>query len=318
MALDHYVSQVHLKNFYSPNVGRLSAIRKSDLKAFQPRSQDVCRLEEGNTNPYLRENRAIEEFLLSVEPQYNRSIRLLQTNSCDAPAIFAIAGFVAYVLACSPTGQRIFSDPLAASVLSTTKILESQGTIDAPPKELGYATLSEMVEKGAISINVDPKYPQALSISAILSWVSLFGNSRWDILINKNQDTSFFTSDFPIGFETATDPRVVNKIVPLAPDIAVRILPDIELARSPTDLSFSNLRTRLLHINRAEAIEINRTLVRCAEELVFYCHNAPWVANFVRKNREYRVEATTDRIYTGRGYLNISRHRVMRVSRQES
>jgi hypothetical protein len=78
------------------------AIRKSDMKAFETRANDVCRIEEGSTNAYLRQDRAVEEFLLRVEPHYNRSIELLRHNACDKEAIFAIAGFVAYVLACSP------------------------------------------------------------------------------------------------------------------------------------------------------------------------------------------------------------------------
>jgi hypothetical protein len=75
MALDHYVSQVHLKNFYSPALdGLMYAIRKSDLKRFTPKSQDVCRIEEGSTNAYLTEDRAVEEFLKDVEPRYNASL----------------------------------------------------------------------------------------------------------------------------------------------------------------------------------------------------------------------------------------------------
>ena len=63
MPLDHYVSQVHLKKFYAPALGnRMYAIRKSDLKVFTPRSEDVCRIMDGSTNAYLREDRAIEGF----------------------------------------------------------------------------------------------------------------------------------------------------------------------------------------------------------------------------------------------------------------
>ncbi|KAA0070456.1 hypothetical protein [Tardiphaga sp. P9-11] len=75
MALDHYVSQLHLRNFYSPVLGeRLYAVRKSDLKAFTPRSQDICRIDEGNRNAYLQDERAIEEFLKEIEPKYNVSL----------------------------------------------------------------------------------------------------------------------------------------------------------------------------------------------------------------------------------------------------
>ena len=60
MPLDHYVSQVHLKNFHSPKLGEmLYAMRKPDMKAFPCRTKDVCRIEEGSTNDYLTEPRAI-------------------------------------------------------------------------------------------------------------------------------------------------------------------------------------------------------------------------------------------------------------------
>ena len=70
MPLDHYIPQVHLKKFYSPALGnRMYAIRKTDLKAFTPDSQSVCRIMDGSTNAYLKDNRAIEEFLKTIEPQ---------------------------------------------------------------------------------------------------------------------------------------------------------------------------------------------------------------------------------------------------------
>lgn len=51
MALDHYVSQVHLRSFYSPALGDLMhATRKSDLKQFCCNSKSVCRIEGGSSN----------------------------------------------------------------------------------------------------------------------------------------------------------------------------------------------------------------------------------------------------------------------------
>ena len=70
MPLDHYISQVHLKKFYSPVLGdRMYAIRKSDLKSFTSRSKDVCRTNDGSRNAYFDEDRAIEEFLKTIEPK---------------------------------------------------------------------------------------------------------------------------------------------------------------------------------------------------------------------------------------------------------
>jgi hypothetical protein len=84
MPLDHYVSQVHLKNFYSPvSPKRMYAIRKFDLKTLPCNAPIVCRIEEGSTNAYLINDRAIEDFLLAVEPKYNASVVKLQGDKID-------------------------------------------------------------------------------------------------------------------------------------------------------------------------------------------------------------------------------------------
>jgi hypothetical protein len=128
MPLDHYVSQVHLKKFYSPALGnRMYAIRKSDLKAFTPRSEDVCRIIDGSTNAYLREDRAIEGFLKTIEPNYNAALDKLITGGIDKECIYTIAGFVAYVISCSPTGMRIGSGPLMSTVETTAAYLKRGG-----------------------------------------------------------------------------------------------------------------------------------------------------------------------------------------------
>src|SRR5829696_2258688 len=102
MALDHYISQVHLKQFYSPALGELMyATKKSDLKSFRCNSKSVCRIEENSTNAYLLQDRAIEDFLLSVEPKYNSSLAKLRSGEIDGECIAAISGFVAFVSCCA-------------------------------------------------------------------------------------------------------------------------------------------------------------------------------------------------------------------------
>lgn len=92
------------------------AIRKSDLKRFQTKSQDVCRIEEGSKNAYLTEDRAIEEFLKDVEPRYKASLAKLRENKIDQECIFCIAGFAVYIVACSPAAMRIESGPMKAAL----------------------------------------------------------------------------------------------------------------------------------------------------------------------------------------------------------
>ena len=88
MPLDHYVSQVHLKQFYSPALEgkQMFGFRKRDGHVFPCQSKDVCRVQDGSTNEYLLHDRAIEEFLKTIEPKYNSALSELRTGK---PGIMA-------------------------------------------------------------------------------------------------------------------------------------------------------------------------------------------------------------------------------------
>jgi hypothetical protein len=311
MPFDHYVSQVHLKNFSSPALdGKLYAIRKSDLKRFQPRSQDICRIEDGSMNAYLTESRAIEEFLKDVEPRYNASLTKLRENKPDQESIFCIAGFLAYLISCSPAAMRIHSGPLKATLASTATLLDAQGEIPKSPESLGGKSMTELLADGTVTLEVDPKYPQAMGVTSVTNHVSVFGNSPWEILLNEHADSPFFTSDYPVAIETFDINTPINRIVPLAPDLAIRIRPDIRLSRTQPDLSFAKFKASSHKLKRKEVTDLNRLIVQCAEDLVLYRDDQPWVESFVTKNRRYRVEPITQTLKHNGGDLIVSTHRI--------
>jgi hypothetical protein len=307
MALDHYVSQVHLKNFYSPLLGEaFYAIRKAELKIFHQSSNGVCRIEENSTNAYLREDRIVEEFLKTIEPRYNSAISELQGSNISADCIYVLAGFVSYVLVCSPAGMRIQSQPIKALVEETAKLMDAKGSFPAPPPILAGKSLTDLLENGEIQVKIDPKYPQAIGITGVLSNTKVFGNSTWEILHNPHEDSPFFTSDFPIVVERARDPRVLNRIVPLAPYLAIRICPSVELNRETIDSDFANFHYRRKKLCRSEVAVINQGIVRCAESIVFSSSNQPWIQKFVARNANFRIEPKTHRVSHGRGTLMLA------------
>jgi hypothetical protein len=304
MPLDHYVSQVHIKNFYSPELGeRVYAMRKSDLKKFTPRSQDVCRIEDNSSNSYLKENRAIEDFLKNVEPRYNAAIAKLRDNKLDQEAVFVVAGFVAYVLTCSPAGMRIESAPLRNAVEAQAMILDALGEIGKAPESLGSKSITELLKEGSAVVDIDEKYPQAMGIASIGQFVSVFGNSPWEVLVVEDQENPLFTSDFPVAIEVIDAARPINRIVPLAPDLALRIIPDPSLRGARHDFTFSKSRVKYRQPHHQEVFRINRLLVQCAEDLVMYRDDRGWVEKMVTKYRSYRVETVTKKIPRGKGYF---------------
>ena len=312
VSLDHYVSQVHLRNFYSPALGGLMhAIRKSDLKRFRCNSESVCRIEEGSTNAYLKNNRAVEEFLLSVEPKYNSSVSKLRSGIIDPECIHAFAGFVAYVASCTPAAMRIHIAPLESQLQSTAAILDRQGLLPRASAILGSKTASELLADGTIHFEVDPKYPQAIGIDTMVARVSTYGNSHWEILVNDDQDNPFFTSDYPIALEEMRNRQIPNWIVPITPDLAIRIVPDIKLRGKPADLAFSSFTFLRRTLKRQETLGINRLIVQCAEDVIFYRNDQEWIADFVAKYRYHRVEVITQRVPAGTGFLNTGTQRIV-------
>jgi len=312
MPLDHYIPQVHLRNFYSTTLGnRMFAIRKSDLKSFTPRSEHICRIMDGSTNAYLLEDRAIEDFLKTIEPQYNIALEKLKAGKIDKQCIYTIAGFVAYVISCSPAGMRIGSEPLKSILGNTAAILEAQGLLPPPPPQLGETTLTRLLDKGVINFTVDPKYPQAIGIVSILELTARFGNFKWEILHNALDDSPFFTSDFPTAIEKTKDPRILNRIVPLAPDLAIRIKPELISDKGQFNLDFPNFGYRRCKVERKEIMKLNRLIVRCAEDSIFYRDDHPWVRPFITKNRHYHIEPNIQRLKTSNGILQFSTQRVV-------
>ncbi|MBE9529341.1 MAG: DUF4238 domain-containing protein, partial [Proteobacteria bacterium] len=291
MPKDHYISQVHLRNFYSPDCNKyMYAIRKLDLSEFRTPSGAVCRIMDGSTNAFVLNSREIEVFLKDIEPNYNSALEKLRTNKIDTDCIYTIAGFVAYVTTCSPTAMRIQTSPIEKTIEAAVAVMDKQGLLPPSPPILDNKSLTQLIQGDIIKVQVDPKYTQAIGIKQILRVVANLGNCRWEILHNNSETSMFFSSDFPVALEKTSDPRVYNKVIPLAPDLAIRIKPDSSLDRKQLDLSFSRFSYRNCKINHKKIVKLNRLIVRCAEDLIFYNNDFSWVKRFVDKNRHYRIE----------------------------
>ena len=297
MPLDHYISQVYLRKFLAPDLeNRMHAMRKSDLSTFAPRTRDVCRTPDGNTNRHLQESRAIEAFLEDVAPRFNAAYDRFAEGEPRQEDIYSLAGLLSYFLTCSPGAMRINAEPLRAHVEAAARVMDEQGAFDDAPETLGGGTLTDILDDGRVGITVDPQYPAAIGTAGIFGRVSLFGNGHWDVLINQYERCGFFTSDYPIAIEDTPDPQVLARILPLSPTVAVRITPDSARRRADPDFNFPGFRYLRSEISAAEARRINQLLVRSAEDLVFAADWDPWRPQFVERHRHYRIETVTNTV----------------------
>lgn len=276
----------------------LHAVRKADMRAFPCRARDVCRIEEGSTNIYLTEPRVIEEFLKTIEPKYNAAVKALRAHNIDADTVYVIAGFVAYVATCSPAAVRLNSGPVRGALEATAALFDRIGGMPKAPAQFGGKTVSELLADGTIVLNIDSKYPQAIGIVNVMGHISNLGNSYWEILINEEASSPFFTSDYPIAIERSVQQHAVNRIVPLAPDIAIRVYPNLS-HRKGIDFTFSDFGSKRRRVGLDEIRDLNRLIVRSAESLVFYRDDHPWVTRFIERHKLYRIEPVVRRIPIG-------------------
>ena len=283
------------------------AIKKSDQTLFTPKAKDVCRIEEGSTNTYLNSEREIEIFLRQIEPNYNSSVKKALNCQFDLESIHTIAGFISYIITCSPAAMRIHSEFFRATVEQTARILDKSGKIPPPPEQLREENLTTLIENGTVNINIDEKYPQAHGISSVLSNTAIFGNSDWEVLINHFQDSPFFSSDYPVAIEPSDNPNVLNRVIPLTPFLAIRIKPNIHATRNNPNLDFSNFSYQQKQLSRAEVRRLNQLFVQCAETIVFFSSKESWVVRFVEKNSQYRIKSKTNKMpHVGNAILQFS------------
>lgn len=305
MAKDHYISQVYLKNFYSPELGgkRMHAIRKTDLHYYQCDAYSQCRIEQGSTNLFLREPRVIEEYLKFIEPNYNSAVQKFRERKFDQDAVYVIAGLIAYFCLFSPAGMRLATSPVRELVKSTAILAEEKGMLPSSPKGIEEPTLVGLLNSKKLKIQVDPKYPQAYGIDNYQRHIGSWGNSHWVVLLNQS-DVSYLTSDYPVYTQQSSDLRVSTRLIPLAPDIAIRICPDVNLSDNDrSNLGFPKLTVDVQEVDEAGAKSMNKKIVQAAETTVYFRDNSQGIRRLIENNRHYKTYPETVALPTAQGRI---------------
>ena len=278
------------------------AYRKSDGASFPCGAKDVCRIDEGSTNDFLTEPRILEEFLRKVEPHYDRACGALASEQIDIDDIVVIAGFAAFVIGTSPTAMRLGATSLTHLAHTGVELMDYMGLLDPAPAALDGKTATELIREGRLNIKTDKKYPQAMGISGIVDLTKAFSTFHWEIMSNSHSKRfPFITSDFPAAIEGLGPQVPANRIVPLRPDLAVKIIPQIRPKGWPE--MASDFRYKFRRVSPSEVRKVNVCVARSAENLVFSPVEATWVQSLVKKNARFRLELAHTRVPKGTGFL---------------
>jgi Protein of unknown function (DUF4238) len=255
-----------------------------------------CSAIDGNTNRYLSDPRAVEAIIRPIESGYARAVAQVESSNILPDSIVVLAGWITYVETSSPAAMRLGAAMLSPLIEETAKHVESLGDLPPAPPELGGKSLSELLSSGEVKVNVDPKYPQAMGVAGFLDRVRAHSNCRWHFLHNDHSDSPFFTSDYPIVAEPAGAPHLFNKVVPLSPTIAVRLIAWMDPREVREAQALSNFKYVIRSLKRNEVRDVNTMIVRAAENIVIYRDPRDWVLPFVRKHAAFRTESRTDRL----------------------
>ncbi|MBL8726003.1 MAG: hypothetical protein JNK49_18300 [Planctomycetes bacterium] len=217
---------------------------------FRPGTHSICRVIDGNTNPYLSDPRSVEGIIKPIEGGYARAVERVGASQVDGNSAVVLAGWIAYVETSSPAAMRLGAAMLSPFVEESAKAAKAAGELPPSPPELGGMSLSELLSDGTVGVNVDPKYPQAMAIEGWSEPVRLCSHCRWQFLLNDHPDSPFFTSDYPISAEPVGAPRLANKVVPLSPTLAVRIIPWMDSRGAREGRFLANFRYAIRALDR--------------------------------------------------------------------
>ncbi|MDC0658283.1 DUF4238 domain-containing protein [Leisingera sp. SS27] len=287
MALDHYVSQVHLREFADPKTKKLFAVSKLDLRDFTPKPKSVCAIRDGNTNEFLKEPRLIEKLLEAIEPNYPYALNELRNRRCNNIVRETIAGFITAVSISSPTFDRLCFDGTHNHLADFAKHLDTKSILPKFPensdKRYSGKSITELLDQNLVEFNIDMNMPKAMATTRMINVVKAFLNAPWDILEN-HTERNFLTSDYPMVHVPTLSRRWSKKFVPLAPDIGIVVYsPRVSIWDGPVEVAHVEVSSS------SKISELNRFAVFAAEDLVFADRPSPFLRKFVAKHRQMQL-----------------------------
>ncbi len=326
MTQDHYVARTYLKHFGDPvTQGMLHGYHKPSGTRFPCWPKDVCREWDGDINPALREPALLGDYRDHFEPHWNPSIAQIASGKLRKEDKWAIAGYLANLMACVPAWLRVNQHTMID--MKGTLVRESLRGDTTRGVELSQVQqkLLTFLESGS-RLPVDPNEAKAHAIQDLVDHAWRAYNADWIILRNNSQQP-FITSDNPFAFSWSGrvgDP--VRRYLPVTPNLCIGVTFDPALhddRKLTAKLLEQDLKAgprgvvRSIAARPIEVREINKLVVQCAEEQIFSSKAFEQLPQLIRKYGRYRLESEGFE-GPGPGGLHIGTRYVVRKRPQDS
>ncbi len=317
---DHYVSQTYLGNFTNSD-GYLIPYYKADYSILgSPKlPKSVCYEIDGDSNKYFDDPRILDSYLPQFENPWERNVEALREHVLDDVIKYQIAGYVAFLRACTPTAKRIGQVMTKAVVQPAfDKMTKRDFEEEHPPEdEEKKNIIGSLIEQKGIRTEIDRQFPHAFAISSLIQSTARHFYGSWLILIN-GSERPFATSDNPaVPYYHMNDHSRASIYVPVAPDIAILIDADIDdkPIEFPLKRGVSSGFDRFA-VPKPEYIEVfNDLIIKAAEQRIFLNRVESWLETKVHEFKDWRLEVVVDELPHQGGTLVVTKQLVRKIER---
>ena len=308
---DHFVSQTYLSGFTNADGFLVPYYKSKHAILGTPKlPKSVCYEVNGDSNKYFDNPRILDSYLPQFENPWKQNVELVRQHVLDDVVKYQMAGYVAFLRACTPTAKRLGQTAINA-VLEPIfdKMVKKYFTEHPPEDEEAKNIIGEAIEKKELQTEIDRQFPHALGIETLLKSTARHFHGKWLVLINRTAKP-FVTSDNPaVTYYHTNDHSRASIYVPVAPDIAILIAADLE--EKPVDFplkraSFSPL-DRFATPKPQYVAVFNDLIIQAAEQRIFSNSQYAWLEERVRDFVDWRMETVVDDLPYERGTNIVTR-----------
>ena len=314
MAKDHYVAQTYLKHFKVKGIRKcVNAIRKSNLEIFKGVNiQEICQKANWSNSPYHQPNpRMVEDYLKVFEPRWNECITTLRKNTFNIKTKSYMAGYLAFLRACTPKAVRLSERNLQEVLKMTYKVIAQQEL----NKNSEHAKAIRKIESlGGVNFNVDEGYSKGMTFQQVLTLAEKYIEFQWSVLFNQTA-LPFLTSDNPVCIDRK-NAKYSEFYIPITPTISLIIHPHwagkAKAGQMQITDEFCDIKEGGVHL-------LNELLVKNAEDMIIFNHNDYGkVMDLVKKYQNWHVENRATRIPTHDGHFLITQEMVVEQAEKQN
>lgn len=277
---DHYVARTYLKNFSIPNKpGLVNVIRKSNLQQLTDiHVGDICHKKDWSTNEYFAgKERIVENYLGLYEPRWTGCVNVLRNADFDFETKSNMAGYIAYLSACTPTAARIAHISAEESAQLAYDMIERRERRKVS-RDLQDKIADFESKYGRLQVQVRDHFPKAVGINGLPKLHETLLTFRWVILRNET-GIPFITSDNPVCRNYENERGACDLYCPITPEIAIIIESSHQRTEEHDALGL---------ITEDGVGRFNELIVKSAEDMVIFGESKN-AAELVQEFREWQV-----------------------------